>query len=150
MDEFSQHPFSFLSYQQLFEELENIVALESQKTENPWISTVRLSGLFCAKYGVALKDVTKTLGHGNNLRCFLKSGNCFSIYGTQNPQECYVALLRSIVPEFQQFPTSVSCPIQDRIKRYWKVDRRMKMRKTEVLKRSSATNFKTSHNIVQT
>lgn len=125
MDEFSQHPSSSLSLQQLLTELENFIALESQRNGNPWISMARLSELFYEKYGISPEDLAKIQGYCNSLRNLLKSGKRFSIYSTQIPQEFYVALLHTIVPEFQQSQTTARHPIQYTIKRPWKVDGRL-------------------------
>lgn len=77
MDKFSQRPFSPASLQQLLEELENFVVLESQRNRNPWISTIRLAELFREKYQASPKDAAKALGYGNSFRSLLKVAIAF-------------------------------------------------------------------------
>ncbi|NET58516.1 MAG: hypothetical protein F6K47_20890 [Symploca sp. SIO2E6] len=55
--ELHQDPSSFSSLQQLLEELENLISLESSRNSNPWISVAKLSELFCEKYRVSLEAV---------------------------------------------------------------------------------------------
>ncbi|PSB18015.1 hypothetical protein C7B65_16840 [Phormidesmis priestleyi ULC007] len=122
MDEPNQNSSSFLSLQQLLEELENFIVLESQRNGSPWIRVIRLTELFYEKYEVSPEEVAKVQGCSDGLRGFLRSSRRFSIYDTQVPQEFYVALLQAIVPDLQQ---SQAILIQYRIKRPWKVDGRL-------------------------
>ena len=114
-----QDPSSFSSLQQLLEELENLISLESSRNGNPWITVTKLSELFWEKYRVSLEEVAKLQGYSDSLRSLFTSSRRFSIYGTQMPQEFYVALLQVVVPVYNQAQTS---SIKYRIKRHWKVD----------------------------
>lgn len=114
-----QHPSLFSSLQQLLEELENLIILESGRDNNSWISIARLCEIFSKKHGVSLKDVAKAQGYADSLRSLLRSSRRFSIYGTQIPHEFYVALLPQVVPDYNQ--NSIR-PIQYRTKRPLKVD----------------------------
>lgn len=113
-----QNPSSFSSLQQLLEELEKLITLESSRNNNPWIDIARLSEIFTEKYGVLLEDVAQS--YGNSLRSLFRGSRRFSIYGTQIPQEFYVALLPEVVFGYNQNSTK---PIQYRVKRPWKADR---------------------------
>jgi hypothetical protein len=114
-----QNPSSFSSLQQLLGELENLILLESNRSGKPWISVARLSKLFHEKRGVSLKYIVQAKGYSDSLRSLFTSSKRFSIYGTQAPQEFYIALLHVVVPSCNQNQTK---PIQYRIKRPWKVD----------------------------
>ncbi|NJL85593.1 MAG: hypothetical protein HC886_05850 [Leptolyngbyaceae cyanobacterium SM1_1_3] len=57
-----QDPSSFSSLQQLLEELENFVALESSKNDNPWVSVTKLRKLFGENYGISLEEAVKVQG----------------------------------------------------------------------------------------
>ncbi len=117
-----QNPSSFSSLQQLTEELANLIALESGESGNPWVSTTRLTELFCERYGVSPEDVANVQGCGNGLRSLFVRSKQFVIYPTQIPQEFYIALFRVIFPDFPQFQAT---PVHYRIKRPWKVDGRL-------------------------
>jgi hypothetical protein len=120
--EFHQNPSSFSSLQQLLEELENFLALESSKIGNPWMSVTKLSKLFSEKYGISLEEAVKVQDYSGSLRSLFTVNGRFSIYGTSIPQEFYVALLQEVVPDFYLSQTS---SIKYRIKRPWKVDGRL-------------------------
>lgn len=122
-------PSSLSSLQQLLEELEYLVFLESSRGGSPWISIARLRQLFCKKYGVSLEDAAQARGYSDSLRSLLASSKQFSIYSTSIPQKFYVALLQVVVPDHGQLPTK---PIEERSKRPWKVDENLQRRpKTE-------------------
>lgn len=121
MDESNQDPSLSLLVQQLLEELERLIVLQSQTYGNPWVSVSRFTKLFYEKYKVSPEEVAKSQGYSDGLRSLLRDSKRFSIYDTQIYQEFYVALLQAVVPGFQQFQTT---PIQYRIKRPWKVDER--------------------------
>ncbi len=97
--EFHQALSSFSSLQQLLEELETLIALESDRSGNPWVSVARLSRLLYKKYRVSLEEVAKTQDYGDSLRTLFRSSKRFSIYGTQNPQNFYVALFQAVIPD---------------------------------------------------
>ncbi len=138
MDELSEHTSSFLSLQQLLEELENFIVLESQRNGNPWSSAARLCKLFYEKHGVLPEDVAKSLGYSDSFRNLLESSKRFSIYGTQISQKFYVALLPAIVSRFPQYKTTERQQNRYRIKRPWKVDGRLvRMLKAEDAKEIS-------------
>jgi hypothetical protein len=99
--EFHQDPFSFSSLQ-LLEELEYFIVIESGKNGNPWIHVTKLTEGFYKKYGVSLEEVAKIQGYSDGLRSIFTSSGRFSIYGTQIPQEFYVALFQVVVPNFHQ------------------------------------------------
>jgi hypothetical protein len=113
-----QNLSSFSSLQHLLEELENLIALESDRKGSPWISVTKLSELFCKKYGVSLEAVAKAQGY-SDLRSLFRSSRRFSIYGTQAPQEYYVTLFHTVFPNVDP---SQATSIRYRIKRSWKVD----------------------------
>lgn len=112
-------PSSFSSPQQLLEALESLISLESSRNGNPWMNIDRLSELFYEKYELSLEDVVQAQGCGNSLRDLFIGSRRFSVYGTQNPQDFYVALLQVVVSGCSKNQTN---PIQYRIKRPWKVD----------------------------
>jgi len=111
---------SLSSLQQLLEELEKFIALESGRNGNLWISVAKLNELFHEKYRLSLEEAARVQGYSNGLRSFFISSRRFSIYSTQIPQEFYVALLQSVVPGYGQVSSTSS--IKYRIKRPWKVD----------------------------
>lgn len=113
-----QDPSSFSSLQ-LLEELENLIDIESARNGNPWIHVTKLTEVFYKKYGVSLEEVAKAQGYSDGLRSIFTSSGRFAIYGTQIPQEFYVAFLQAVVPNFHQ---SQATSIKYRIKRGWKVD----------------------------
>lgn len=113
-----QYPSSFSSLQ-LLEELENLIDIESARNGNPWIHVTKLTEVFYKKYGVSLEEVAKVQGYSDGLRSIFTSSGRFAIYGTQIPQEFYVAFLQAVVPNFHQ---SQATSIKYRIKRGWKVD----------------------------
>lgn len=115
----SHQDMSSFSSLQLLEELENLIALESDKNGNPWIRVTKLAEVFYKKYGVSLEEVAKVQGYKDGLSSFLTSSRRFSIYATPIPQEFYVALLQAVVPGFHQ---SQASSIKYTIKRPWKVD----------------------------
>ncbi|NER20268.1 MAG: hypothetical protein F6J96_05965 [Symploca sp. SIO1C2] len=106
--ELHQDPSSFSSRQELLEELENLISIESSRNGNPWISVAKLSELFCEKYRVSLEEVAKVQGYNYSLMSLFTSSRRFSIYGTQMPQDFYVALLQAVVPSYDQAQTSSS------------------------------------------
>lgn len=113
-------PSSLSSLQQLIEELENLIVLESCRNGTPWISIAKLAELFYEKYKIPLEEVAKVpQGHKDGLRRLFLSSRRFSIYGTPIPQEFYVALLTAIVPSYDP---NQSSPVQYRIKKPWRVD----------------------------
>ncbi len=118
MDEPNQNSSSFLSLQQLLEELESIIVFESERSSSPWIRVIRLTDLFYEKYEVSPEEVAKVQGCSDGLRGLLRSSRRFSIYDTQVPHEFYVALFQAIAPNFQRFAT----PTYYRIKRPWKAE----------------------------
>lgn len=113
-----QYPSSFSSLQ-ILEELENLIDIESARNGNPWIHVTKLTEVFYKKYGVSLEEVAKVQGYSDDLRSIFTSSGRFAIYGTQIPQEFYVAFLQAVVPNFHQ---SQATSIKYRIKRGWKVD----------------------------
>jgi hypothetical protein len=96
-------PYSFLSSQQLLEELGNFIALESGKNDSPWVRVTKISNLFYEKYGVSPEEAFKSLDSRNSLRNFLTNSERFLIYGTPVPQEYYVALSQLVIPSCDQF-----------------------------------------------
>lgn len=114
-----QDPSLLSSLQQLIEELENLMVLESSKNGTPWISITKLTELFYEKYEVSPEEVAKVQGYSDGLKSLFTSSRRFSIYATQIPQEFYVALLTAVVSGYNQNQTR---PIQYRIKRPRKVD----------------------------
>lgn len=117
-----------LSLQQLFEELENLIVLETQISRDHWVISDRLIALFYEKHKASPEVVAKAQGYSGKFRSLLASSNRFSIYGTPEPQKFYVALLQSVVPTYQLSLT----PIQYQLKRPWKVNKRLlKMLKSE-------------------
>ena len=112
-------PSSFSSLQQLLEELENFIALESSRNGNPWISVTTLSELFYEKYGVSPEEVAKVQGYSDSLRSLFTSSRRFSIYGTPTQQEYYITLFQAV---FSGFDQSQATSIKYRINRPWKVD----------------------------
>jgi hypothetical protein len=89
---------SYSLLQQLLEDLENFVTIESNRNGNPWITVSKLSELFYGKYKVSLEEMVKVQGHNDSLRSLFISSRRFSIYGTPIPQEFYVALFQAAVP----------------------------------------------------
>lgn len=114
-----QNPSSLSSLQQLIEELEHLIVLESSRNGNPWIHMARLAELFYEKYRLSPEKMAEFQGYNGGLRSLLASAKRFSIYGTQRPQEFYVALLTNIVPSHSQNQTGA---IQYSIKKPWKVN----------------------------
>ncbi len=100
MGEFNQHPSSF-PLQQLLGDLEHFIAIESQFSGKAWVSSVKLIELFDKKHGLSLEEVLKAQSCSDSLRRLLKGDSRFSIYGTPNPDEFYVALLQTVVPVSQ-------------------------------------------------
>lgn len=88
---------SYSLLQQLLEDLENFVVIESNRNGNPWITVSKLSELFYGKYKVSLEEMVKIQGYNNSLRSLFISSRRFSIYGTPIPQEFYVALFQAAV-----------------------------------------------------
>ena len=116
---------SFSSLQQLFEQLEHLIALESDRSGSPWVSVTRLSQLFQAKYKVSLEKVAKKQGCGNPLRSLFKGDKRFgdkrfSIYGTPIPQEFYVALFQAVTPILHEPQATLG---RCKVKQSWKIDR---------------------------
>ena len=91
-----ESPSSLFSQQQLIEEVEKIIVLESDKTCKLWIHSSRLAELFVEKHKMSLEVVIRNQGHDTNIRRFLKSSKHFSIYGASAPQEFYLALFSSL------------------------------------------------------
>lgn len=87
------------SLQRLLEELEYLIAIESDRNGNPWIRVDKLIELFNKKYGVSIKVIAK-VQYSDGLRDILTSSGRFSIYGTPIPEQFYVALLQAVVPNF--------------------------------------------------
>lgn len=87
---------SLFSQQQLIEEVEKIIILESNKKCKLWIHSSKLTELFVEKHKLILEDVIRNQGYGTNLRTFLKSSEHFSIYGTSAHQEFYLAIFSSL------------------------------------------------------
>ncbi len=103
MDKFAQDKDLSLLPEQILQELENSILLESQITGNPWVKATRLRELFYNKYGATLEQEIKLNGYSDSLENFLKSiSQRFSIYNHPNPQEFYVAFLHDIVPDCQE------------------------------------------------
>jgi|GEM_PF-1217929 len=119
-----QDPSLFSSLQQILDELENFIVLESSRNGNPWTKVAKLTELFYAEYGVSLEEVVRLQGYNDGLRSLFASSKRFSIYSTQIPQEFYIALFQAVMPSFHQFQkTSIKYRI--RIKQPWKVDGRL-------------------------
>jgi hypothetical protein len=114
-----QDQFNFSSPEQLLEELENLIRIESHRSNNPWVSIDKLSRIFLEKYTISLERAVQTQGYENTLRNFFRYSKCFSIYGTQTPQDFYVALLAEVIPGYTSESRQIT---QYRIKRPWKVD----------------------------
>ena len=91
-----ENPSSLFSQQQLTEEVEKIIILESDKKCKLWIHSSRLAELFFEKHKMILEDVIRNQGHDTSLRRFLKRSEHFSIYGASTPQEFYLALFSSL------------------------------------------------------
>lgn len=124
-----QDPSSLSSLEQLIKELENFMVLESSRNGKPWISITKLTQLFYEKYKVTPEEVAKVLGYSDSLRSLFTSRRGFSVYGTQMPQEFYVAPLAEVVPSYDQHQTRT---IKYRIKKPWKADGNLiKMLKAE-------------------
>ncbi len=120
MNESNQAPASSLSLHLLLKELENLVAFESGRNGTPWISMARLTEIFQEKHGSSPEEVAINQGYSDSLKSLIKSSGNFSIYSTPIPQEFYVALFKTVVPNYKQIQIS---PIHYRIKRSGKVDR---------------------------
>lgn len=99
MDEYSQGLSYSLSLQQLLEELENFIVLETQRNGRYWVGADRLINLFYEKYKVSPEEVLKAQRHSDGLKSFLKCSRRFLIYGTSIYQEFYVALAQEKVTE---------------------------------------------------
>ncbi len=92
-----ENSFIFLfSQQRLIEEVEKITLLESDQQFKLWMHSSKLTELFFEQHKISLEDVIKSQGHGSNLREFLKRSEKFSIYGTLDPQQFYLALFSSL------------------------------------------------------
>lgn len=99
MDEYSQGLSSYLSLQQILEELENFIVLETQKNGRYWVSVDRLINLFYEKYKVSPEELVKVQHYSDGLKSFLKRSRRFLIYSTSIYQEFYVALAQEKVAE---------------------------------------------------
>lgn len=121
MDEPSQQLASSFSLQQLLDELESLITLESQRNRNAWISSAQLAELFADQHGEPLADLVKAQGYANSVRQLLEGGKQFSIYGTQAHHDFYVASLKSIVSNCPA-QSKTKRPVQRRIKQQAKAD----------------------------
>lgn len=113
---------SFSSLPHLFDQLEIILEKEYQHRNTPWMPITKVKEIAVQKYDIDLDIVAQKQGFGNNLKSLLSRSRRFAIYSTPALQEFYVARLQDIVPNHQQDDGK---PVQYRIKRPWKVDRRL-------------------------
>jgi hypothetical protein len=113
---------SFLSLPLLFNQLEAILAEEYQGHHTPWIHIARLKEMVYQRHGISLDVAIQNQGSENSLKSALKRSQCFAIYSTPIAQDFYVARLQDTVPNYSQ---NNGKPIQYRVKRPWKVDRRL-------------------------
>ena len=113
---------SLSSLQQLIEELESLIIFESSKNGSPWISIAKLADLFYEKHKVLLEEVAKVQGCKDDLRSLFMHSRRFSIYGTQIPQEFYVALIEAVVPGYGH---NQKVAIQCRIKKPRRIDKNL-------------------------
>ncbi|HEY9644895.1 MAG TPA: hypothetical protein V6C88_00925, partial [Chroococcidiopsis sp.] len=107
---------------QLLEELENLIVIESTRNNDLWIRAATLSELFFEKYGVSLEAAAKCHGYSDSLRHLFSRSRRFSIYGTQKPQDFYIALIQSVVPGYEQSQARSIHSSNYRIKRPWRID----------------------------
>jgi hypothetical protein len=110
------------SLPRLFNQLEAILAEEYQNRNIPWIHIARLKEMVYQRYGMVLDHIIQNQDSDHSLKSLLKSSQRFAIYSTPIAQSFYVARLQDTVPNYSQ---NNGKPIQYRIKRPWKVDRRL-------------------------
>ena len=125
MAESLQAPSLPSSLQQLEDELEHLIAFKAQQKGNPWLSIDRVTELFNAKYGMSPEQLAIAQGYGRGLRNLLKESGRFSIYGTQLPDEFYVALIQAVVFDYPQAQIS---PRLYQVKQSWEANRRLPRR----------------------
>lgn len=122
MDEPDQNSLSSLSLQQLIEELESFITLESKRNGSPWICIDKFRKFFYGKYGVSPEKVIVVQEGNSDLRGFLGKSGRFSIYRTQVPHQFYVALRETNAPSSQGAQAS---SISSKVKRSWKTAGRL-------------------------
>ena len=109
--------------QQLIQELEDLVAEETEDSYSPWIKRSRLEQLFYQKNGFFIENILQN--HGCfDLKILLRKSHIFAIYESPIPKEFYIALLRKTVAGSKKSSIGNQSLFYT-LKRPWKVERSM-------------------------
>lgn len=108
---------------QLIEELEDLVAEETEDSYSPWIKRSRLEQLFHQKNGFSIENILQDHGYFD-LKILLRKSHVFSIYESPIPKEFYIALLRKTVAGSKKSSIGNQSMFYT-VKRPWKVEKSM-------------------------